>query len=94
MNLGLLARLVHHDVFWAEVSAFAGRLAARSQLSIHAMKEIVDAIASGDDDIPEVNSYWQQQMDLSGDPEIGVRAFLAKEVPAFTWNGMHVSRPR
>jgi enoyl-CoA hydratase/carnithine racemase len=89
IDLGLLARVVHQADFWAEVRGFAGRLAARSQLSIHAMKEIVNAVAAGDQEVSAVNAHWQRQMALSGEPEIGIGAFLAKEIPAFKWNGQH-----
>ena len=59
---------------------FAERLATRSQLSIHAMKEIVDTISDGDDGcLAAVNAHWQEQMALSGEAETGIRAFMAKE---------------
>lgn len=88
LQLGLLSRIVTPANFWQEVSALAGRLAARSQLSIQATKEIVDAITRGDNDVPAINDRWQVQMALSGEPEIGIGAFLAKQDPAFSWSGM------
>jgi enoyl-CoA hydratase/carnithine racemase len=84
-GLGLLAKVVPEDGFWEEIQAFASRLATRSQLSIQAMKQIVDAIAVNDSTVPAISDYWQDQMACSGEPETGIRAFLAKETPAFSW---------
>lgn len=86
LQLGLLARVVPQPHFWEEVTDFAERLATRSQLSIHAMKEIVDSISDGDDGcLAAVNAHWQEQMALSGEAETGIRAFMAKESPQFKW---------
>jgi enoyl-CoA hydratase/carnithine racemase len=87
MNLGLLARVIPHAGFWPEITDFAGRLASRSQLSIQAMKDIVDVIADGGDGLGERSAAWQREMAISGEPEIGIEAFLAKRAPAFKWTG-------
>ncbi|MBT2514737.1 enoyl-CoA hydratase/isomerase family protein [Arthrobacter sp. ISL-30] len=87
MALGLLARVVPQGGFWAEITEFAERLASRSQLSIQAMKDIVDIIAKGGDDPGETSAAWQREMALSGEPEIGIQAFLAKQTPEFKWAG-------
>lgn len=86
-DLGLLARVVPEDGFWDEIQEFADRLATRSQLSIQAMKLIVDAIAVSDPAVPAISNYWQDQMAASGEPEEGIGAFLAKRKPDFRWNG-------
>jgi enoyl-CoA hydratase/carnithine racemase len=91
MNLGLLSRVLNTPGFWHEVMGFAERLASRSQLSIQATKEIVDTIGRGQQDLSVVNEHWQNQMKLSGEPEIGISAFLAKEKPTFKWSGEHLA---
>jgi enoyl-CoA hydratase/carnithine racemase len=84
-DLGLLAKIVPEDGFWDEIKEFADRLASRSQLSTQAMKQIIDAIAINGPAVPAISNYWQDQMAASGEPEIGIRAFLAKETPVFNW---------
>ncbi|XKH58016.1 enoyl-CoA hydratase/isomerase family protein [Citricoccus nitrophenolicus] len=92
-DLGLVQAVHPAEVFWGEVDAFADRLASRSQLSIQAMKDIVDTIDSagaGDDsgaELARANEHWQHLMATAGDAEAGVGAFLAKRAPEFTWNG-------
>ena len=84
--LGLVQAVHPAERFWDEVTAFALRLASRSQLSIQAMKDIVDVIIAGGD-LHEASTHWQRQMAASEDPVIGVRAFLDKQAPEFSWNG-------
>ncbi|WMY79245.1 enoyl-CoA hydratase/isomerase family protein [Citricoccus sp. I39-566] len=91
--LGLVQAVHPAEDFWDEVGAFAQRLAARSQLSIQAMKDIVDTIDSagggggGGVELARASEHWQQLMATSGDAEAGVGAFLAKRAPEFSWNG-------
>ena len=107
LRLGLVERVIPQADFWTDVASFARRLAGRSQLSLHAMKELVDIIAAGDLDsrgweagdvgagentLERASNRWQQEMAVSSDPVIGVRAFLAKTEPVFTWTGPADSR--
>ncbi|GAA1668516.1 enoyl-CoA hydratase [Citricoccus zhacaiensis] len=91
--LGLVQAVHPAETFWDEVDAFVQRLAARSQLSIQAMKDIVDTIdaaGAGDDsgaELRDASDHWQHLMATAGDAEAGVGAFLAKRTPEFTWNG-------
>lgn len=88
--LGLVQAVHPAEDFWDEVAAFAQRLAARSALSIQAMKDIVDTVVSGDDngvDLRRASDHWQGLMATAGDAEAGIGAFLAKQTPHFTWNG-------
>ncbi len=84
--LGLVQAVHPAGTFWDDVAGFAQRLATRSQLSIQAMKDIVDVAAAGGD-LEAASDHWQEQMAASDDPVIGARAFLAKQTPRFTWNG-------
>ncbi|MET4704116.1 enoyl-CoA hydratase/isomerase family protein [Frigoribacterium sp. UYMn621] len=81
---GMVTSVVEPQDLWSEAASLANRLAARSQLSIHAMKQIVDAIASGAD-ASAVNLRWQEEIAGSDDPAIGAAAFAAKRAPVFTW---------
>ncbi len=81
---GMVTSVVEPQDLWNEAASLADRLAARSQLSIHAMKQIVDAIASGAD-AAAVNQRWQREVAGSDDPAIGAAAFAAKRAPEFTW---------
>jgi enoyl-CoA hydratase/carnithine racemase len=105
LRLGLVERVIPQADFWTDVASFARRLAGRSQLSLHAMKELVDIIAAGDLEaggleaegleaggLEAASHRWQQEMAVSSDPAIGVRAFLAKTEPVFTWTGPADSR--
>ncbi|VXA90624.1 enoyl-CoA hydratase/isomerase family protein [Citricoccus sp. K5] len=91
--LGLVQAVHPAETFWDEVNAFVQRLAARSQLSIQAMKDIVDTIdaaGAGDDsgaELQNASDHWQHLMATAGDAEAGVGAFLSKRTPEFTWNG-------
>ncbi|MFB9796181.1 enoyl-CoA hydratase/isomerase family protein [Arthrobacter citreus] len=111
LRLGLVERVIPQADFWTDVASFARRLAGRSQLSLHAMKELVDIIAAGELDsgvgdagvldardpggespskesaLERASTRWQQEMAVSADPVIGVRAFLSKTEPVFTWTG-------
>ncbi|MDQ0242396.1 enoyl-CoA hydratase/isomerase family protein [Arthrobacter bambusae] len=84
-DLGLLSKVVPENGFRDEIQDFADRLATRSQLSTQAMKQIIDAITATDPALPAISGYWQHQMAASGEPETGIRAFLAKETPVFSW---------
>lgn len=81
LDLGLVSKVLPTATFWDEVRTFSALLASRSQLSIHAMKQLIDAI-----DEPSVAALAEQwQNELSEDRAIGVRAFLGKYPPEFTW---------
>lgn len=86
-TLGLVARVVPVAEFWDTVTAFALTLASRSQLSIHAMKDIVDTIVAGGAGLAERNAFWQDEVLASGEASMGIEAFLAKEEPRFLWTG-------
>lgn len=86
---GMVTSVVEATELWSEAASLAHRLAARSQLSIHAMKQIVDAVESTADasngHAASVNEHWQGEVVESDDPAIGAAAFAAKQPPQFTW---------
>lgn len=73
--------------FWDAAGKFVQLLADRSQYSIRAMKEIVDALASHgvnrESDVDAAVARWLATP--SDDRAIGVDAFLGKQQPTFTW---------
>ncbi|GAB3268531.1 enoyl-CoA hydratase/isomerase family protein [Sinomonas notoginsengisoli] len=83
-RLGMASWVAPDDGFWAEVHDFAERIASRSQFSVQAHKDLVDTISAGGD-VAGRSGFWQEQMAAGPDSAIGIRAFLAKERPAFTW---------
>lgn len=86
LRLGLLTRVVPRDRLDESVDVLVTSLCARSQLSIHATKELVEAMARGDAAAVErANERWQEEMLASGEPATGIATFLAKETPRFTW---------
>lgn len=85
--LGLVQTVHETESFWDEVAAFAQRMASRSQLSIQAMKDIVDTVAAGGHGLEEANEHWQHLMATTGEGALGINAFLSKAQPTFTWNG-------
>lgn len=80
---GLVTRVLPEEGFWTAAYEFAGLVAGRSQYSIRAMKELVDAIAAGRSDVGAIVDRWLAT--ASEDRAIGVEAFLGKKPPRFTW---------
>ncbi|MBB5632707.1 enoyl-CoA hydratase/carnithine racemase [Cryobacterium mesophilum] len=80
---GLVTKVLPAEGFWDAVGAFASLIVSRSQFSIRATKEIVDAVAAGGDGVAEAVARWLATP--SGDRAIGVAAFLGKRPPEFTW---------
>ncbi|WP_207344952.1 enoyl-CoA hydratase-related protein [Arthrobacter sp. E3] len=88
LRLGLATKVLPQSTFWDGVAAFAQHVAARSQLSVRAQKELINLIGQGDGGaaaLDERNLYWQREMTAGEDAAIGVAAFLAKRTPQFTW---------
>jgi enoyl-CoA hydratase/carnithine racemase len=84
LRWGMVTSVADASELWIEAASLADRLAARSQLSIHAMKQIVEVVASHGD-AASVNRRWQDEVAGSDDPAIGAAAFAAKQPPEFTW---------
>jgi enoyl-CoA hydratase/carnithine racemase len=87
LRFGMLTSVVPAGDLWAEVDRFAKLLAGRSQLSIHAMKDLVNAIAAGRDDLDERIDHWMREVAASNDPAVGAAAFFDRTPPRFTWRG-------
>lgn len=86
LEWGLVTKVLPSMGFWDAARDFTLMLASRSQYSIRAMKEIVDALAhddTGDADTDAAVARWLATP--SEDRAIGVTAFLRKERPDFRW---------
>jgi enoyl-CoA hydratase/carnithine racemase len=86
LGFGMITQLVDPGALTDHIAALTGRLASLSQLSIQATKNIVDGIVEGSD-VDFRDSVWRSEVESSGEREIGVRAFLEKQTPAFAWTG-------
>jgi enoyl-CoA hydratase/carnithine racemase len=83
LGFGLVTKVLPVAGFWDAIAAFAELLASRSQYSIRAMKDIIDAIVGDRGDAERIAATWEST--ASDDRAIGVEAFLAKEKPTFRW---------
>jgi enoyl-CoA hydratase/carnithine racemase len=85
-HYGLIDRPVPDaDLGW-RVSAVTATLAARSQLTLQATKDIVDTLAEpAIDAAAERYRHWLEQVRGSGEAEEGIAAFLERRAPAFPW---------
>jgi enoyl-CoA hydratase/carnithine racemase len=84
-RLGLVASTVEAASFDSHIAEFAERLASRSQLSIHATKQLVNGITSGDADLHDTLDRWTAELAASDEQAIGAAAFLARQTPQFSW---------
>jgi enoyl-CoA hydratase/carnithine racemase len=84
-QLGLITETVANDGFESRANELVRTVLARSQFSIHTLKNLIDA---GDATVPETDQLWDDAwsaMTSSPDIAIGVDAFLGREEPKFTW---------
>ncbi|WP_019633516.1 enoyl-CoA hydratase/isomerase family protein [Actinomadura atramentaria] len=84
LRIGLLDEIVPAEGLAARIAAFTATLASRSLLTQRATKEIVDALAAGEPHAERV-AYWRDEAEAGADAAEGVRAFLDRRAPAFTW---------
>lgn len=87
LEWGLVTKVLPSMGFWDAAGEFVQLLVDRSQYSIHAMKEIVDALAGhGTDREADVDTAVARWLATpSDDRAIGVQAFLTKHKLSFTW---------
>jgi enoyl-CoA hydratase/carnithine racemase len=86
LRVGLVDRLLTAEELDAEVRRFADLLASRSALTQRATKEVVCALATGDDGQTEA-ARWYRETIASGELAEGVRAFAERRPPSFPWAG-------
>ena len=86
LRLGLVLRTVPAETLWDVVTELAATVASRSQLTVRAMKELVDHAADGTD-ASDALTRWHAELAASDESQTGIAAFLAKQPPQFGWRG-------
>ncbi|MDR6639062.1 enoyl-CoA hydratase/isomerase family protein [Paenarthrobacter nitroguajacolicus] len=87
--LGLVADVVPSESFEEKCAALINTLRSRSRFSMHAMKRLVDCEGATGKSV--VDQEWADAwaaMPASPDMEIGINAFLNRQLPQFQWRPM------
>lgn len=79
LRTGLVDEVLPPGALDARVAEFTAVLASRSQLTQAAAKEFADGRTDRDD-------HWHEVASASDDTAEGVRAFLERRAPRFTWS--------
>lgn len=86
LSMGLIDELFSADALEQETLAFAAQMVGVSQYSLRGMKKTIRRIVDGQVDDDAVTSKWFTDAHTGEDYRAGVKAFMAKEKPKFTWN--------
>jgi enoyl-CoA hydratase/carnithine racemase len=86
LRVGLVDEVLPADDLERHTYEFAELLAARAQFSVRAAKEIVGRAAAGQTEDDEVTTELRNSSVSTSDYTEGVRAFLEKRPPVFTWS--------
>jgi enoyl-CoA hydratase/carnithine racemase len=86
LRIGLLDEVLPAAALPDRVAQFCRTMGSRSQLTLRATKDIVDAIAQ-DRLTRERVDHWRAEAADSGDVQEGVSAFLERRPPRFGWTG-------
>jgi enoyl-CoA hydratase/carnithine racemase len=87
LRIGLVDEVVAPEELDAAVQALIASMIPLAPLTQVATKEVVNAIASGQDDsaIDAVHDRWYAEWAASADGADGPKAFLERREPNFTW---------
>ncbi|WP_324276482.1 enoyl-CoA hydratase/isomerase family protein [Blastococcus brunescens] len=86
LRAGLVDRVVEAEHLEAEVGRFADVLASRSALTQRSTKEVIAALASGDDGEAVAGRFYRETV-RAGELAEGVSAFAERRPPRFRWSG-------
>lgn len=89
LRIGLVDEVHAPDAIEDRVRAYTATLAERSLLTQCAVKEMVAAVVDGGEVDPSLARTWEREAQAGADVAEGVRAFLERRPPRFTW-----TRPR
>jgi enoyl-CoA hydratase/carnithine racemase len=84
LRIGLVDEVHPAADLLERVRAFAEALAARSQLTLHAAKDVIDRAAAGEP-LAERARFWDDVARGSGEAAEGIAAFLERRAPEFPW---------
>ncbi|MGX6451708.1 enoyl-CoA hydratase/isomerase family protein [Brevibacterium paucivorans] len=84
-QIGLVNRVLPEEQFETKTSEFIGGLISKSQYSITASIAIINTQIECREQAETVATAWETDDRAREDLEIGIRSFLKKERPAFTW---------
>lgn len=85
LHLGLVDEVVAADQVRQRALTLADRIASRSQLTVQASKQIIDAIAAGVPERAELAGRWTERAATGPDLVEGRAAFLDRRTPQFPW---------
>jgi enoyl-CoA hydratase/carnithine racemase len=86
LRAGLVDEVVPADDLERHTYDFAELLTTRAQYSVRAAKEVIGRIADGQTEDDEVTTRLRNSSFDTEDYAEGVRAFLARRPPVFTWS--------
>lgn len=89
LRIGLVDQVWEPDEAAGRAYAFARAVASRSQLTVRAAKDLIDAPAL---DVGRVRA-WERESRTSDDVHEGLAAFAERREPRFTWNGPSPAQP-
>jgi enoyl-CoA hydratase/carnithine racemase len=84
LRIGLVDEVRPAGEILHRVHEFTGTLASRSQLTLHAAKDVIDAAAAGSR-LAERARHWDDVARSSGEAAEGIAAFLERRAPSFPW---------
>lgn len=87
LAMGLIDEVFQYAELSEQVKKLANQLAAVSQYSLQGMKRSMQRILDGQVDDDPVTAQEFTEAHEGEDAQEGVRAFLEKRPPVFTWNG-------
>lgn len=85
-RIGLVSQVFPTDHFDTEVYKLLKSLIHKSRFSLHGSKAIIDAVSNGHAYPEAIASMWASGERAGEDLAAGIRGFLTKERPDFTWS--------
>lgn len=94
LRIGLIDEITKPADLHSFVASLAETIASRSQLTIQAVKDIVETIMVEPAAITEREDFWRREAIMSPDQEEGIAAFTERRQPRFDWRTPATQLPR